>query len=84
VPSLVSKVSLPDGLVYTYTLQVEDKIPEWYFAAVDFYTGKIYYQMLLGKEARYDNHYSAIALHPAKGCAYVPVNGGIVKIWVDK
>jgi len=83
VPSVVSKVSLPDGLVYTYTLQVEDKIAKWYFTAVDFITGEIYYQMYVGDDANYDNHYAAIALHPDKGYAYVPVRGGIVKVWVD-
>lgn len=84
VPSVVSKVSLPDGLVYTYTLQVENNSAQWYFTAVDFYTGKIYYQMLVGNEAIADNHYAAIALHPDKGYAYVPVNGGIVKVWKVK
>ena len=81
VPSVVSKVSLLDGLVYTYTLQVKNNHAEWYFTAVDFCTGKAYYQMLVGNDAIADNHYSALALHPDKGYAYIPVNGGIVKVW---
>lgn len=80
VPSLVSKVSLPDGLVYTYSMDVKDEIAYWFFTAVDFYTGVVYYKLNTGKGADYDNHYAAVAIHPTLNYAYVPVNGGIVKI----
>lgn len=80
VPSVVSKVSTLDGLVYTYAMVFKDNTAEWYFTAVDFYTGKLYSQIHTGDGSDYDNHYSAVALHPTLGYAYVPVNGGIVKI----
>jgi hypothetical protein len=80
VPSVVSKVSLPDGLVYTYSMNVKDEIAYWFFTAVDFNSGDVYYNIQTGKGADYDNHYAAVAIHPTLGTAYVPVNGGIVKI----
>lgn len=80
VPSVVSKVSIPDGLVYTYSMTFENKTAKWYFTVVDFYTGTVYSQIHTGDGVDFDNHYSAVAIHPTLGNAYVPVNGGIVKI----
>jgi hypothetical protein len=57
---------------------------KWCFTAVNFLTGKIYQKIVgEGNDANYDNHYSAIALHPdpTKRYAYIPVNSGIVKVW---
>jgi hypothetical protein len=80
VPSLVSKASLPDGVVYTYSVEVTDNIPYWYFTAVDCLSGEAIYKLQTGTGADYDNYYSGIVIHPTLGTAYVPVEGGMVKI----
>jgi hypothetical protein len=80
IPTVVTKMSLASGLIYTYT---KPKGPAntdaWYFTAIDFHTGKTVYSMLAGTGILYNNHYAALTLGP-NGTAYVGVLGGLVAI----
>lgn len=81
VPSVVSKMSLANGLIYTYT---KDAGPEttdaWYFTAIDFDSGQTVFKQLAGTGDGYNNHYAALYLGPDGKTAYVGVLGGIVSI----
>jgi len=78
IPSLISKMSLANGLIYTYT---KPKGPEttdaWYFTAVDFHSGAVVYSRLAGTGILYNNHYAGAYLGPS-GALYVGVLGGVV------
>ena len=78
-PTLVTKMSVANGLIYTYT---KPKGPAntdaWYFTAIDFETGETIYKQLAGTGTFFNNHYSAIYLGPDGRTAYVGVLGGIV------
>jgi hypothetical protein len=76
VPSVVSKLSLKNGLVYTYTKDPGPQDP-WYWTALDFRTGRIVYEALAGTGIGYNNNYAGIALSP-RGTEYVGALGGIV------
>ena len=81
IPSVVSKLSLANGLIYTYT---KDAGPEttdaWYFTAIDFVSGKTVFKQLAGTGDGYNNHYAALSLSPDGKTAYTGVLGGIVAI----
>jgi hypothetical protein len=78
IPSVVTKMSLKNGLIYTYTKPAGPGTTDrWYFTAVDFRTGKVVWQRLAGLGLLYDNDYAAAYLGP-DGTFYVGVNGGIV------
>jgi hypothetical protein len=78
IPSLVTKMSLANGLIYTYTKpQGPDTLDPWYFTAIDFRTGEVQYSQLAGTGVLYNNHYAALYLGP-DGTVYVGVLGGIV------
>lgn len=65
IPSVISKMSLATGLIYTYTRKVdEDGVQGWYWTAVDFRTGETAYSVLAGTGPRWNNHYAAIAIGP--------------------
>jgi hypothetical protein len=78
IPTLVTKLSLANGLIYTYT---KPKGPAntnaWYFTAIDFETGLTVFKQLAGTGILFNNHYAALYLGP-NGTAYVGVLGGIV------
>jgi hypothetical protein len=76
VPSVVSKLSLANGLVYTYAYDPGPASP-WYWTALDFRTGRVVYQVLAGNGPGYNNNYSGIAISPS-GTEYVGTLGGIV------
>lgn len=80
IPTVVTKMSLETGLIYTYT---KDKGPEntdaWYLTAIDFWTGKTVFKQLAGTGTLYNNHYAPLYLGP-DGTAYVGVLGGLVAI----
>lgn len=78
VPSVVSKLSLKDGLVYTYTKDPGKSDP-WYWTAISFRTGRIAYEVLAGTGVGYNNNYAGIALGPS-GTEYVGALGGIVAL----
>jgi hypothetical protein len=76
-PSVVPKLSLEAGLVYTYTKpRREDMLDAWYLTAVDFDTGKTVYSRLAGSGFGYNNNFAPVTLAP-DGTAYVGVLGGL-------
>lgn len=77
-PSVVPKLALGAGLVYTYTKGTDSHDP-WYLTALDFRTGRTVYQALAGSGLGYNNNYAPITLGP-DGTAYVGTLGGLVAI----
>ncbi len=77
-PSVVPKLSLANGLVYTYTKPPRsDGIDAWYLTALDFRSGRTVYRRLAGTGFGYNNNYAPVTLGP-DGTAYVGVLGGVV------
>jgi hypothetical protein len=77
-PSVVPKLSLANGLVYTYTHPPRsDGIDAWYLTALDFRTGGTIYHRLAGTGFGFNNNYAPVTLGP-DGTAYVGVLGGVV------
>ncbi|MGV1006142.1 MAG: hypothetical protein ACOYEV_15545 [Candidatus Nanopelagicales bacterium] len=80
VPSLITKPSVSNGLIYTYSkapgLGTTDA---WYLTTLDFRTGAVAYQQLAGTGPLFNNSYSGLFLGP-DGSAYVGVLGGIVRV----
>jgi len=78
IPSVISKMSLANGLIYTYTKPKGPATTDpWYFTAVDFHSGAVVYQRLAGTGILFNNHYAGAYLGP-NGTMYVGVLGGIV------
>jgi hypothetical protein len=76
-PSVVPKLSLANGLVYTYTKPPrDDGTDAWYFTAIDFQTGETVYKRLAGTGLGFNNNFAPVTLAP-DGTAYVGVLGGI-------
>ena len=78
-PSVVPKVSLEAGLLYTYTKPRTTLTDPWYFTAIDFRTGRTIYQRLAGSGLGFNNNYAPISIGP-DGTAYVGVLGGLVAL----
>jgi hypothetical protein len=79
-PSVVPKLSLANGLVYTYTKpQRSDGLDAWYLTALDFRTGRTVYRRLAGTGFGFNNNYAPVTLGP-DGTAYVGVLGGVVAL----
>lgn len=80
IPTVVTKMSLQSGLIYTYT---KDEGPEntdaWYLTAIDYWTGETVFKQLAGTGTLYNNHYAPLYLSPY-GTVYVGVLGGLVAI----
>jgi hypothetical protein len=77
-PSVVPKLSLDNGLVYTYTRPPRsDGIDAWYLTTLDFRTGRTVYRRLAGTGFGFNNNYAPVTLGP-DGTAYVGVLGGVV------
>lgn len=91
VPSVVSKVSLATGLLYTFTHPTAEELrsarrqgstamPDaWYLTAMDVRTGKRVWSRLVGSGPLFNNHYAPVTLG-SDGSAYVGVVGGLVRI----
>ncbi|MFD6911250.1 hypothetical protein [Streptomyces virginiae] len=91
VPSVVSKVSLATGLLYTFTHPSADELrsarrkgatamPDaWYLTALDVRTGERVWSRLVGSGPLFNNHYAPVTLG-RDGSAYVGVVGGLVRI----
>ena len=77
-PSVVPKVSVPNGLVYTYTKPAGSGDP-WYLTALDFRTGRTVYKARSGGGLGFNNNYAPVTLGP-DGTAYVGVLGGLVAL----
>ena len=87
IPSVVSQMSLANGLIYTYTKDADScSTPgpcftaAWYLTAIDFASGNTVFKRLGGTGIFYNNHYSAVYLGPDQKTAYVGVIGGIIAI----
>jgi hypothetical protein len=78
-PSLVPKVSIPNGLVYTYTKQDGVQGDPWYLTALDFRTGRTVYKALAGYGLGFNNNYAPVTIGP-DGTAYVGVLGGLIAL----
>lgn len=77
-PSVVPKLSLANGLVYTYTKPPNaDGEDPWYLTALDFRDGRTIYRRLAGQGLGYNNNYAPVTIGP-DGIAYVGVLGGLV------
>jgi hypothetical protein len=76
-PSVVPKLSLGTGLVYTYTKPPDPSVDSWYFTAISFQTGKTVYKQLAGTGLGYNNNFGPVSIGP-QGSAYVGVLGGLV------
>ncbi len=76
-PSVVPKLSLANGLVYTYTKPKRpDGADAWFFTALDFRTGRTLFKRLAGVGLGFNNNYAPVTLGP-DGTAYVGVLGGL-------
>jgi hypothetical protein len=76
-PSVVPKLSLANGLVYTYTKpKREDSAEAWFFTALDFRTGDTVFKRYAGAGLGFNNNYAPVTLGP-DGTAYVGVLGGL-------
>ncbi|WP_372791170.1 hypothetical protein [Paraconexibacter sp.] len=79
-PSVVPKLSLASGLVYTYTKEARsDGDDSWYLTTIDVRTGKTVYKALAGEGLGFNNNYAPVTLGP-DGTAYVGVLGGLVAL----
>ena len=77
-PSVVPKLSLATGLVYTYTKPAHPSDP-WYLTAIDFATGRTVYSRLAGTGLGFNNNYAPVSLGP-DAAAYVGVLGGLARL----
>ncbi len=77
-PTVVSKMSLANGLIYTYTTDATNSNP-WYWTAIDYRTGRTVYKQLAGTGIDYNNNYSGISISPS-GVEYVGTLGGIAAL----
>jgi hypothetical protein len=78
-PSVVSKLSLATGLVYTYTKGPGASDP-WYWTALDFRTGAVVFKRLAGSGGfSYNNNYAGLALGPS-GTAYLGALGRLLAL----
>jgi hypothetical protein len=79
-PSVVPKLSLGNGLVYTYTKDPRpDKADAWYFTALSFRTGQTLWKRLGGEGLGHNNNYAPIMIGPDSNM-YLGVLGGLVMI----
>lgn len=78
-PSVVPKLSLGAGLVYTYTKpERDDSTDAWYLTAIDFDNGKTRWRRLAGTGFGYNNNFAPVTIGP-DGTAYVGVLGGLTR-----
>jgi hypothetical protein len=75
-PTVVSKLALANGLVYTYTT---DANGDWYWTTLDYRTGNVVYKVLAGNGLGYNNNYAGISISPSE-IEYVGALGGILAL----
>ncbi len=78
IPTAVSKLSLANGLIYTYTKGPGTDDP-WYWTAISFKTGRTVWKRLSGTGLTYNNNYAGVTVAPWH-TAYLGVIGGIVAL----
>jgi hypothetical protein len=80
-PSVVPKLSLTNGLLYTYTKPaMSNGTDAWYLTAIDFRKGNTAWKRLAGTGLGFNNNYAPVTLGP-DGSAYVGALGGLVRLW---
>lgn len=78
--SVVPKVSVKTGLIYTYTMPDDPSGARgYYWTAIDFRTGETAWRRFAGAGLLFNNNYSAINIAP-DGTAYIGVIGGIAAL----
>jgi hypothetical protein len=80
-PSVVSKLSRGNGLIYTYTNQesaagIDDA---WYLTAIDFRTGRTAYKVYVGDGPLNDNAWLPVTIGPDHS-VYVGLLGALVAV----
>jgi hypothetical protein len=80
-PSVVPKLSLENGIVYTYTKpqDLANATDSWYFTALDFRNGRTVYKRLAGTGLGFNNNFAPVSL-ARDGTAYVGALGGLVML----
>jgi hypothetical protein len=79
-PSVVPKLSLGSGLVYTYTKPPRSDLADaWYLTAIDFDNGRTKWSALAGTGFGFNNNFAPVSIARDRG-AYVGVLGGIVRL----
>jgi hypothetical protein len=78
-PSVVPKMSLANGLVYTYTKPPGESSNPWYLTALDFRNGKTVYKARMGSGLGFNNNYAPVTIGP-DGTAYVGTLGGLAAL----
>ncbi|GAC1325085.1 MAG: hypothetical protein NVSMB25_23190 [Thermoleophilaceae bacterium] len=78
-PSVVPKLSLANGLVYTYTKPSGEHSDPWYLTAIDFRTGATVFKRRAGNGIGFNNNYAPVTIG-SDGTAYVGVLGGLVAL----
>ena len=79
-PSVVPKVSLASGLVYTYTKDPQpDDSDAWYFTAIDLHSGRTVYKRLGGEGLGHNNNFAPVTIGP-DGTVYIGVLGGLIRL----
>ena len=76
VPSVVSKLSLANGLIYTYTTNSNS---QWYWTTLSYRTGQVVYQQYAGTGLGFNNNYAGIALG-RNHTEYLGTLGGVVAL----
>lgn len=78
--SVVPKISVRNGLVYTYTMPPDPSGARgYYWTAIDFRTGETAWSRFAGAGLLFNNNYAAINIGP-DGTAYVGVIGGMAAL----
>ncbi len=77
-PSVVPKLSLANGLVYTYTKPEGDGHDPWYLTAVDARSGRTVWKRVAGYGLGHNNNFAPVTL-ARDGTAYVGALGGLIR-----
>jgi outer membrane protein assembly factor BamB len=77
-PSVVPKLSLANGLVYTYTKPGGNRNDPWYLTALDARTGRTVWKRVSGYGLGHNNNFAPVTLAP-DGTAYVGALGGLIR-----
>jgi hypothetical protein len=76
----VFKLSLGNGLLYSYWRSESCPVTQWYLVASDFATGEMVYRKRTGSGLGYNNWAGALFLHPAGEVAYSTTIFGLVRV----
>ena len=76
----VFKLSLGNGLLYSYWRSESCPVTQWYLVAIDFASGKTVYRKRTGSGLGYNNWAGALFLHPGGEVAYSTTIFGLVRV----